>query len=168
MKKHIIILVTNLLLCLIMNAQSLERQVISTTGNYSTATDIQLSSTVGELMIETFISGSVIFTQGFQQADDNIVAVSGPVIVLDYKIYPNPTKDRIFLNLSSDKQLNLSLRLVDMTGRSTGIGVEDIQVNGYIEQELDLSPLTAGTYLLQILDVQNQIRKTVKVVKYQQ
>lgn len=45
----------------------LSRQVIGSTGNYSTAGGISISSTVGEPAVTTLTGGSSILTQGFQQ-----------------------------------------------------------------------------------------------------
>jgi gliding motility-associated-like protein len=45
----------------------LGRQVIGSTGGYATGTNITLSSTVGEAVVQTVGSGNLILTQGFQQ-----------------------------------------------------------------------------------------------------
>lgn len=49
-------------------------QLISTTGNYSSAGGISLSSSVGELAVQTFFSSSHILTQGFQQPSSNALS----------------------------------------------------------------------------------------------
>ncbi len=45
----------------------LGRQVIGSTGSYATGTNITVSSTVGETMVQTLFSTNFILTQGFQQ-----------------------------------------------------------------------------------------------------
>ncbi|MCC7333308.1 MAG: gliding motility-associated C-terminal domain-containing protein [Flavobacteriales bacterium] len=59
------------------NAQVvLERQVIGSTGGYVVGTNMSLSSTVGEAVVQTLFSVSKILTQGFQQPNsfnNNIV-----------------------------------------------------------------------------------------------
>jgi len=147
-------------------AQSLERQVISTTGNFSTAGNLQLSSTVGELAVETLISGSLTLTQGFQQPDNNgNVGLEDLGIELTYNIYPNPTADKLFINLESKTALRLSLKIRDMQGRETGIEISELKVTGTTKESLDLSPLASGQYLLQLLDAEHQLQKTFKIVK---
>lgn len=55
------------------NAQvTLERQVIGSTGGYTTGTNITLSSTVGEPVVQTLFSVNNILTQGFQQPNNNV------------------------------------------------------------------------------------------------
>ena len=49
--------------------QSLSPTVISTAGDYYTGTSATLSVTIGEPVIETYTSGSVILSTGFQQSD---------------------------------------------------------------------------------------------------
>lgn len=49
----------------------LDRQVIGSTGGYSTGTNITLSSTVGEAVVQTLFSINKILTQGFQQPNLN-------------------------------------------------------------------------------------------------
>lgn len=157
------ILVTVGLSCM---AQSIERQVISSTGNFSSGGNVQLSSTVGELAVETLISGSITLTQGFQQPDNNgNVGLEDLGVELTYNIYPNPTADKLFISLESKKALSLSLKITDMQGRETGIEISEIRVAGSIKTEMDLSHLANGQYLLHLLDAAHQMQQTFKVVK---
>lgn len=48
-------------------SQSIERNVVGSSGDYFEGDDISLSWTLGEIATETFISGDNILTQGFQQ-----------------------------------------------------------------------------------------------------
>jgi gliding motility-associated-like protein len=55
-----------------LNAQiSISPQLISTTGNYSSAGGISLSASVGEAQVQTFFSSTHVLTQGFQQPGAN-------------------------------------------------------------------------------------------------
>ena len=47
---------------------TLGRQVIGSTGGFATGTNITVSSTVGEAVIQTLVSSNFILTQGFQQS----------------------------------------------------------------------------------------------------
>ncbi|MBN2173918.1 MAG: hypothetical protein JW731_07295 [Bacteroidales bacterium] len=49
------------------SAQSIERQVIASSGDYFEGANISLSWTLGEIATETFTGGNLILTQGFQQ-----------------------------------------------------------------------------------------------------
>ena len=51
----------------ILIAQSIERDVVASSGDYFEGVDISLSWTLGEIATETYIAGNNILTQGFQQ-----------------------------------------------------------------------------------------------------
>lgn len=166
MKKYITFLLLITGICLIGSAQSLERQVISATGSYSTSSNLQLSSTVGEPVIETLINGSITLTQGFQQPDRNgNVGIEDLGVVLDYQIFPNPTTGKLFITLESSKALTISLSLTDLNGRQLGIEIPDLKVAGTAREEMDLSVLANGQYLLHLIDAQHQLQKTFKILK---
>ena len=71
----------------------------------------------------------------------------------------------MFISLDSEKPLTLTLRLTDMTGRTTGIVINDLKVDGPVKRELDLSNLASGQYMLHLLDAEKQAQKTFKVMK---
>jgi hypothetical protein len=70
--------INSLLLVLIvpayMLAQSVSPQVVSSAGDYYEGTNASLSWTLGEIATETFATGNVILTQGFQQPFSIILA----------------------------------------------------------------------------------------------
>jgi len=70
MKKVLFILLNSISLSLF--AQTLSPTVISSGGGYSTGSTVSLSWTLGELATETFINGSYILTQGFQQPVEGV------------------------------------------------------------------------------------------------
>ncbi len=147
-------------------AQSLDRQVISSTGDFSSSGNLQLSSTVGEIATETHISGSVTLTQGFQQPDSKgNVGIEDLEISLNYSVFPNPTAGKLHLHLTSENPVHFSIQLTDMSGRQTGIGVQDLHVMGTVKEELDLSSLANGQYVLLLIDATHQIQKALHIMK---
>ena len=50
-------------------SQSIERDVVASSGDYFEGAGISLSWTLGEIATETYISGNTILTQGLQQPD---------------------------------------------------------------------------------------------------
>lgn len=61
----LIILFASTILC---SAQSIERDVVASSGDYFEGANISLSWTLGEIATETYSSGNIILTQGFQQS----------------------------------------------------------------------------------------------------
>ena len=110
--KRISILISLLTFCLLgTQAQiKLERQVIASTGNYSTSANLRLSSTAGEAASTSLINGSFRLTQGFQQpTTDEITDIDvSEALLVNYQIYPNPTVDRLTVDSRIGKLSDLS------------------------------------------------------------
>lgn len=53
---------------------SITPSLVSSTGNYSTANGISISSSVGEIAVQTFFSSSKYLTQGFQQPSSDAIS----------------------------------------------------------------------------------------------
>ena len=81
--KNLIISLITLLVPILINAQSVSPEVISSSGDYFEGPNASLSWTLGEIATETFTSGNIILTQGFQQPIT--VAIAG--IDLDILVY---------------------------------------------------------------------------------
>jgi hypothetical protein len=130
--------------------QSIERQVIGTTGSYSTGPSGSLSSTVGEVVISTGTSPAVRITQGFQQpeASGTTSIGKGPLSVT-VQAFPNPSQDALTIHLTGGDRLSaLGLRVIAMNGQLVR-RVEAIPlVSGNATYHLDVSSLAAGQYLL--------------------
>lgn len=151
---------------MVLNAQSIERQVIGSTGGYASANGVSVSFTVGEPVIETAVSGSVTLTQGFQQPDDITVGIDDVKSVsVNYTVFPNPTEDLINIELMSDVPANVKLSLYDLNGRKVDALDHIIEVNGTVNERMDLSQLAPAQYILMMSDVEGQVLKTFKVQK---
>jgi len=79
---------------------------------------------------------------------------------LDFSIYPNPAKDRIYIDLTSSDLSAYYLKLIDALGRTIYM-LPRPELKGGI----DISSLAPGTYEIQIVDDQTKatiVRKFVK------
>ncbi len=156
-------------LCLIASismAQSLERQVIGTAGDYVENGDISLSYTIGEPVIETAITGSIILTQGFQQPDASRTAsgVAETGVEVNYNIYPNPATDMLNVQLTSNEKVDLIVELYDMGGKKNMLKTSKFSVEGTSTQQFDVAHLAAAQYMLVLNDVNGQ---TVRSLTFQ-
>ncbi|MBN2892454.1 MAG: DUF4465 domain-containing protein [Bacteroidales bacterium] len=85
----------------------------------------------------------------------NILPVNTQEITDNYfNVYPNPTTDFIFFNLSSIEKPE-SVKIFDLSGR--------IVFNSSFDSKIDVSDFDSGTYIIQIQG--NNIIKTSKFVK---
>lgn len=148
------------------NAQSLERQVIASTGGYSEANGVSLSFTVGEPVIETAVSGSIVLTQGFQQPDDITTGINDkPSVTVNYTVFPNPTANSIQIDLQSDKNVEVELALYDIQGQRISMFDKSTRIEGTAHEEMDLSSLAAAQYILVLSDTEGKPLKNFKVQK---
>ncbi|MEL6674452.1 MAG: T9SS type A sorting domain-containing protein [Bacteroidota bacterium] len=140
------------------SAQSLSRQVISSLGNDHP----QLSYTVGETVVQTAISGSFILTQGFHQPDQNAVGIDKDLAaIVDFRLFPNPARDQLNLELSSPRPLDLRINITDLRGRQVH-PPQRMLVQGTSLQSLDISSLAEGLYLLRLSSQQGATLHTIK------
>jgi len=66
-----------------------------------------------------------------------------------YTVYPNPTADQITLELEADKTELVEIEVIDLLGRTLLRKSFSIS-NGKNQLEMDLSKLSAGTYIYKI------------------
>ena len=164
MKKLYMVLALGLGIAATAGAQSLERQVIGSAGGFDQAGGVSLSYTVGEPIVETAITGSVILTQGFQQPDDLRVGINEVTVSMDYTVYPNPTDDRLIVELKSDQLVDVQLSLFDIAGQQL-INPTQVSVTGKVTKELSLKDYAAATYILVLTDKNGKQLKNFKIQK---
>ena len=142
--------------------QSLEQQVIGSSGNFSsTTTGTTLSSTTGEVITNTANSGTAILTQGFQQ----------PVIITsltsdklsdnqEITLFPNPSDYQI--TIIKEHSEVLYAELIDVLGQV-------ISTHKLTEKntEVNLEKLASGTYFFKINNNTKQTVQTFKIQKIQ-
>ena len=129
-------------------AQSLDRQLVASTGSTATSANFQLDFSVGDLVVSTATSANYLLTQGFHQSTD--FSTSIPLIAAegnDLFIFPNPTRDAITLQWSRDPLARYAVRVFDLLGQCV-MSVGSITGN---QRVLDLSALAAGAYSVHVL-----------------
>jgi len=162
MKKLLIICMA--MLPLVVSGQSLDRQVIGSAGDYTSAGNVQLSWTVGEVAITTASSGNLVITQGFQQPDGLVIGIESPISGLSINLFPNPTQDIVVLKLNSKEAQELQLQWYDMLGQLVG-DMQTASVHGEYSREFDLSHFAPGTYFLVMRDKQSRFIESIKIEK---
>lgn len=137
------------------------QQVLSSGGGNGSGSNIQLSWTIGEPVIETFTGSSVILTQGFHQTKLLVTAtdpLQWPGLTLS--AYPNPVASHLLIDLKGEAPASLSFSLFDMNGH--------LVHNGRIvqfPQKIAMDEYSPGTYLLKVLQSGQTPLKTFKIIK---
>jgi hypothetical protein len=155
--KYSIIILTLFLAGSLVYAQ----EVVSSNGDSKSAAGVEVSWTVGEAVIETFMGGSITLTQGFQQSKLTVTAVSDLLIPgLEIKVYPNPTPDIITIHFSEYIE-NALYFLYDLRGKL----LENQRINS-AATEINMDKYASGQYILKLTNRSRQPIQTFKIVKY--
>ena len=151
------LIVFALVFCLnasVMNAQSLERQVIASAGSNSTN-----GFTIGEVIVS---NENLEVTAGFQQG---ILSEDPPLGVEDITnkltVFPVPTKDILTVQGEDFSALNTNATLFSVEGKRMKIKVESESNH----LRIDLESLPSGNYFLKLDDAVNQKIANYKILK---
>jgi hypothetical protein len=164
--KTLILLLVALIPCLVFG-QSIERKFIGSGGtNTVSATGMQVSQSIGECMVKSYPTSTLIVSSGYQQGSSTSV---GTAESLDndatFAVYPNPVGDLLNVRIESEKALQLEFSFHDIQGKMTPIPTSKVAVQGSTTETVDFSQVASGTYLLTIRDLKTGAVKTVQVRK---
>ena len=105
-------------------AQSIERDVVASSGDYFEGTNISLSWTLGEIATETYSSGNIILTQGFQQTLGIVIHGIDLDVFLEEMQWSRKKIDRIIesdgFKAKQDQRKMASAGLAAMSERNRG------------------------------------------------
>ncbi len=133
------------------NAQ--EQHVESSSGGQYFFSTGSMTWTVGEVIINTIQSPDNHLTQGFNQTRINFIGIEEFSTKININVFPNPTTD--YINVDASKKT--TLRIYDTSQKLIKI----VQVEK--QDQVDLSELSSGTYILSFSKNNKKI-KTVKII----
>lgn len=145
--------------------QSVERNVIASTGRSASAGNIQVDYTLGEVAVTTLQSPANKLTQGFHQSSDISVGISQqPEILLTLEAYPNPTEHQLTLSITASAPALFTANIYDVAGRNTGLALRS-EVTEKYAGNLDVSQLSAGAYFIHLTDANGKHAGTLRFQK---
>jgi hypothetical protein len=147
-----------LIIALSCGAQEIEREVIVVGGNFYSNTAGQLSTTIGEPVISTYIGVNNVLTQGFQQTNITVIGIADYQSDFEMNLYPNPVSDFITIKIKELKE-NISFNIYTVEGK---IILNQPLIK--IETKLNIAALANGNYFVNISE-NTDILKTYKIVK---
>jgi Secretion system C-terminal sorting domain len=160
MKRYIFILIT-VLIALSLNAQ-VQQEVIASAGGYNVNGDLSISWTLGETIIPTFTSqdGTLILTHGFQQQLIITAEQENLAVLVNLKVFPNPSSD--FINIQFDSPLDgeVNIYIIDSQGR---LIKTDIVEPSMVDKQINLQDVPAGIYYLRL--TKGKLVNVYKVIK---
>jgi len=167
MKHSIFIFSLHLLATFGVQAQSLERQVIGSSGTFVTASWGSLSSTAGESMTNTFTTSAAVLTQGFQQPSQTGLAATSLLInTITTNVFPIPALNNINVvinNAAIGKHYAVSI--LNLPGQQLNLPYNDLSSGTETKLLFDLHSIANGQYLILITDELGQQVKTIKFTK---
>lgn len=142
-------------------AQSITPEVIASAGDHYDNGTVQLSWTLGEVMIDTYDNGTNILTQGFHQTELAVTSVEENLADIRVNLYPNPTSE--FLNVAlGNNRKDIHLQLFDMNGKLIHKDVINAYETKYV---LPMQSVATGKYLVQMQSEDGTMNTTHQVVK---
>lgn len=143
------------------NAQTISPEVIATSGDYYTSSSVSLSWTLGEMIVETFSSSSIILTQGFQQPYYSLVSiVENTNQELDIEFFPNPVIDFFTIRINSEPDTEVIIEIIDIQGKL----LFTTQTHEKLTK-IDLSNYSGNIYILSIQNTENEQYSIYKIIK---
>ena len=135
------------------------QEVISTQGEEYTGSDLSLTFTIGEVVIDTYDGTNFTLTQGFHQPLLDFTTGITFTELSGISVYPNPTADFISLNLQQLED-DLVYELYDTKGRL--FAKQDIE---NVNTIVDFKEFASGAYILLIRDKQANKFNTYQIIK---
>ena len=134
------------------------QDVISSQGDSYTTSSIVLDYSIGEVVIQTVGSSGVELTQGFHQPTSKASGLNDLNSDLQMNVFPNPAFD--YLTLITPDTPDAKYVLYDAIGKI-------VAQESFFSKEttVNLNGLQSGVYLLKIVDMNNELLKSFKVIK---
>lgn len=130
-------------LCITQHVFLQKEHVIASAGTNLSEGNVKLSFTLGETFTPTLKMSETKITQGFQQPHQHPLSSASTPSHFNLKVYPNPTTDFIIIENPENKE-GAYFYLYNESGQI----LQSAGMQGNFQQ-LDLTALPAGIYLLQ-------------------
>lgn len=132
-----------------------------TSGGVATGSGGSSSYSVGQIIYTTNTGSTGSVAQGIQQAYviTSLSNLELTALTLSVQTYPNPTTDKIVLDLTNIEPTGLSYDLYDLNGRA----IANALVN-QTQTQIEMQYLPIGVYVLRV-NKNNTELKTFKIIK---
>jgi hypothetical protein len=145
----------------LINAQSLSSFVTSNGGGFWQTANQSLQYTIGEESISTYTTGDQTLTEGFEQSQLVVTAVSTIDNSSEINVYPNPASTEVIIDVAKSNDGYQKVYFTDMLGRQIAVPVT---LNSSVIT-CDVSSLSSGTYLLNLVMKNSNIILNYKIIK---
>ncbi len=146
------------------NAQTVSPQLISTSSGKGIISTSYFEWSVGEPMIQTYSSTTLMITQGFLQPTNALPTAikNNSITSNELSLFPNPTANELFLQTNFKESGKLSYQLYDING--TLLLNNETESHNQLQEKIDVSSLAVATYFLQVTF--KTIQDEIKIASY--
>lgn len=132
------------------------QSVVNSAGGSLSNAQFEVSYAVGEVAITPYTNAANLLTQGVLQPYLETIGIDDPWDGYTLTAYPNPTTGELTIN-SSYPSFD-ALEVVNALGQS-------VLKLPFTYQSVSLAQLAVGTYHVRVWDTQNQLFKTINILK---
>ncbi len=133
--------------------------------------NIPMNECIQAGLMVTNYNGSTVVSGTFDNVEVNgsgsmnlqLPENEGEVVAQDIALYPNPTKDQIFIDLNSFQGQEIELTIFNQQGQM--ISSHHIKEVGSSPEELNVNEMTTGSYYIQISTDKREIVKRFSILK---
>jgi hypothetical protein len=148
----------------VVNGQQLSNQVLVPAAGLVKVGVISYSQTIGETAVELMNGSGFFLTQGFHQpgiAATPAIQPQGTGV----DVYPNPATDYIYIKLFGENARKIKIEIINFMGAVTNTVDLDFATNYYSVQQVDITGLKYGIYLVRITSNDSIISRIFKIEK---
>lgn len=153
--KYLLLSLMSLVCCGLAMGQSIERQLVSSSGGQLSNGSSIVTQSVGEAVTGDLTSSSATAYQGYQQADDFFVSIQ-QALNTDVSVFPNPFHASITINGNASFDY---LKLYDMQGKLIRT------INLSQASTVELSDLSTGLYHLKLFSSHSDFTSSHQIQK---
>lgn len=169
MKTLQIVLATLLMTALsyIGSAQSIGPATLNAAGGSTAVSGNTYEWSVGEMvLVHTVSTSGLVVTQGILQPMLQVTGIKDQLALEGMSIYPNPASDQLNIKFNLDRNLDITLKLTDISGREQYLK-KIKNHNGSALITMNFKAYAAGAYMLQVIttDKIKTYTNTFKVIK---
>ncbi len=158
--RKLILIVASLVIYSSGFSQSLSSGGITSSGGSSSNENGFIYWTAGEPFVGTFSATSGSLTHElFANSQLLVTGIEDPEAIRRAKVYPNPSSDRLWVELPNDSE-TYHLQILSAIGRE----VTSLTVSGNSDKMIDTSFLSTGLYILRLRRLANDTVKSFKII----
>ncbi len=143
--------------------QTITPNVLISAGDEFKNSFAQISWTLGDFQTTTYSKNDLTLTQGFLQSNFNITGVLNieKTSDINIKVYPNPVKDILNIQIQSNSNSIIQWELINQSGKmlKTGNNSEDLT-----NSQINFSSFNNGIYFIRTYKKDGSYVKVFKVV----